>query len=78
MKSREVKKWLRATPTCRHGVRYVQHVDEIASFYVPQLGGRDAALKGDPITEFANEQAAVDAARRFQDAIRHNHPEVSI
>lgn len=75
MKSREVKKWLRGTPSVRHGVRYLKHSDEITSFYVPQLCGRDVALKGDPITEYATEQAAIEAAARFQEAIRKNHPE---
>lgn len=77
MKAREVKKWLRGTPTCRRGTRYLKTTDEVVFFYVPQICGRDVALKGDPVTEYQTEDAAIGAAARFQDAIRKNHPEFS-
>ena len=66
MKAREVKKWLRGTPGCRHGVRYLKTTDEVVSFYVPQLCGCDVTLKGDPITEYPTEAAAIGAASRFR------------
>ncbi len=76
MKARDIKKWLRATPSARHGVRYSRVTDILLHFYVPQLCGRDIVLLGDA-SEYSDEIEAIAAAKRFQDAIRENHPEMA-
>ena len=73
MKAREVKKWLRAPPTFREGARYLKEFDDVVRFYVPRLAGHDVHLSGDPC-EYALSSHATEAAVRFQDAIRLNHP----
>lgn len=76
MKAREVKMWLRATPTYREGARYIEESDEVVRYYVPRLANRDVMLRGDPL-EYALPSRAIKAATEFQKAIRRNHPELS-
>lgn len=77
MKTREAKKWLRAMPTFREGHRYLNQLDGMRIFFVPQLCGQDVVLEGEP-AEYDTSYAAIAAAARFQAAIKNNHPEISV
>lgn len=76
MKTADAKKWLAAKPTFRELPRYDGVRDTVFTMYVPRLCGKDVCLSGRP-TEFVTSMQAVAEAKRFQSAVRKNHPEIN-
>lgn len=77
MKTAEAKRWLTAHATFREMPHYSQGDDDIYMMYAPRLCGKDVCLEGRP-KMFRTSAQAVTEAKRFQAAIRKNHPEITV